>query len=73
MYGKNICQLTELTGCLENQAQKMKTQGCLYKNKMIQVFSTAGEPNPLVPDASIAVHLIASFLHLHDPLRILIP
>ena len=38
MYGKDICQLTELTGCLENQAHKIKTQGRLYKTKMIQVF-----------------------------------
>ena len=38
MYGKGICQLTELTGCLENQAQKMKAQGSLYKTKMIQDF-----------------------------------
>lgn len=47
MYGKDICQLTELTGCLENQAQKMQTQGCLCKNKTILAFFTTGELSPL--------------------------
>ena len=47
MYGKDICQLTELTGRLENQAQKMKVLGGLYKNKMIQAFFTAAELSPL--------------------------
>lgn len=48
MYGKDICQLTELTGCLENQAHKMQTQGCLCKNTMIVAFFfSAVEVSPL--------------------------
>lgn len=66
MYGKDICQLTELTGCLENQAHKMQTQGCLCKNTMIVAFFFLQLKSALCARCFHSCASNCSFLHLCD-------